>query len=140
MKQYHTEILLNAPVKKVWQVLTDFDRYPEWNPLVGWLKGDFRTGGSIQMFIKPLNSDFSATLKRVEVNKEFTWVGVRFASWILSGEHYYRLEKCDDNSTRLQHGEYFRGIGSSFISQALLKKIEDTFVQHNLKLKDIVEN
>jgi hypothetical protein len=66
VKEYHTNIVIKAPVGAVWKALTNFSAYPEWNPLVGWLKGDIRANGQIQMFIKPLNRSFTATLKRVE--------------------------------------------------------------------------
>lgn len=28
----HTEIEIAAPALRVWEMLTDFSRYPEWNP------------------------------------------------------------------------------------------------------------
>lgn len=140
MKQYHTEIAIDAPVAKVWDVLVDFPAYPLWNPLVGWLTGDFAAGGRIRMFIKPLNSAFHATVTDIEEHRSFTWMGARGASWLLSGEHYYRLEQPDDYSTRLLHGEYFRGLGSEFIGRTTLRTMEEAFTQHNLSLKRRVEH
>lgn len=139
MKQYHTTMVYDAPVERVWQALTDFVHYPAWNPLVAWLKGDVRTGGQISMFITPLNRAFKATLKRVAPNQELTWVGVQIAPWIIAGEHYYRLERINDQQTRLLHGEYFSGIASTFITRATLKRMEDTFNAHNERLKERVE-
>ena len=139
MKQYHTEISIAAPLAVVWAVLTDFAAYPEWNPLVGRLQGDVRTGGRIRMFIKPLDRTFKATLKRVAEAEELTWVGVQFAAWFLSGEHYYRLEVLGDDSTRLLHGEYFRGLGSAFLGRSALRRMEETFELHNRLLKKRVE-
>lgn len=140
MKEYHINIVIKAPVGAVWKALTNFSAYPEWNPLVGWLKGDIRANGQIQMFIKPLNRSFTATLKRVEPDEELTWVGVQLASWIISGEHYYRLEALDRNSTRLSHGEYFRGLASAFIGKATLERMEAAFNRHNVLLKERVEH
>ena len=139
MKEYHTEIRIDGSVAQVWNVLTEFSAYPEWNPLVGWLKGDFRTDGQIEMFIIPLKRSFNATLKTVQKDKEYSWIGVAIAPWFLSGEHYYQLEKIDERSTRLLHGEYFRGLGSPLIGKSMLLKMEDTFRQHNLRLKERVE-
>ena len=34
MRQISTEIEINAPVETVWSILTDFDKYPDWNPFV----------------------------------------------------------------------------------------------------------
>jgi len=140
MKEYQTEIIMNASIDQVWDVLTDFPAYPQWNPLIGWLKGNFITKGQIEIFVKPLNRSFQATLKKVQKYEEFTWVGVQIAPWIISGEHYYRLEKKDETSTRLIHGECFRGLGSLFISKAMLETMENSFRQHNQLLKERVEN
>jgi hypothetical protein len=140
MKEYHTEIIIDVPIDRVWKALTDFSAYPEWNPLVSWLKGDFRTDGQIAMFIIPLNRSFNATLKTVDRDKEFTWIGVEIAPWFLSGEHYYRLEQISDTSTRLLHGEYFRGVGSAFIDKSMLHNMKNAFIEHNLRLKERVEH
>jgi hypothetical protein len=139
MKEYHTDIILNVSADRVWEALTDFSAYPEWNPLVGWLKGDFNPDGQIQMFITPLNRSFKAKLKTVQKDKEYAWIGVAIAPWFLSGEHYYCLEKINDASTRLLHGEYFRGWGSALIGKSMLRRMENAFIDHNLRLKERVE-
>jgi len=35
-----TEILIQAPPTRVWQVLTDFGAYPQWNPFIVSLQGE----------------------------------------------------------------------------------------------------
>ncbi|MCU0445846.1 MAG: SRPBCC domain-containing protein [Microscillaceae bacterium] len=139
MKQYHTTIKINAPVEAVWQALTDFSAFPDWNPLVSKASGKVAEGEIIKTFIKPLNAEFSPKLIKVIENQELTWLGVRFAKFLLNGEHYYKLEKISDKQTRLLHGEYFRGWLSNFISDRLLKRMETTFVIHNQILKSRLE-
>jgi uncharacterized membrane protein len=34
MKQLHTEIDVEAPAERVWEVLMDFASYPQWNPFI----------------------------------------------------------------------------------------------------------
>lgn len=81
MKQYRTEIVIQRSPEVVWAALIDFDSYPDWNPLVGWLKGDLAKGSKISMFIKPLDRSFKATLTSVAANQNLTWVGgVQIAS------------------------------------------------------------
>ncbi len=43
---------IDAPVDVVWNVLTDFSRYGEWNPFVPEAKCDLRPGGAIEMQVK----------------------------------------------------------------------------------------
>lgn len=40
MKQYHTKIIIDKPIQEVWRELTNFESYPNWNPLVGKLSGE----------------------------------------------------------------------------------------------------
>ena len=140
VREYHTNIVIDAPIQEVWAYLTDFSTYPEWNPVLGWIKGDFQVNGQIEMFVKPLNRSFYATLKNFKSPKALAWVGVQVAPWVLSGEHYYRLESLNATSTRLSHGEYFRGVASVFIKRKTLQEMEEAFVQHNQLLKERVEH
>ena len=142
MKEYHTQIDIEASPKHIWKELVDFEQYETWNPLVKYLKGDLRKGGSIRMFIIPLNQEFKATLTAWEQNKELTWLGIRFGSlkFLLSGEHYFRIESTGEGRSRLYHGEYFRGWFSAFIPKKLLKKMKNTFEAHNQELKKRIED
>lgn len=39
-----TEIIINSTPEKIWTILTDFKNYPNWNPFVTSLTGDFEVG------------------------------------------------------------------------------------------------
>ena len=72
-------------------------------------------------------------------SKEFRWKGKLFVKGLFDGEHYFQLERINDNLTKLVHGEKFTG----FLAGALLKMIgEDTkkgFESMNEALKRRVE-
>ena len=44
MRQIHTEIIIQASAQRVWDVLTDFEAYPQWNPLITSVQGQARVG------------------------------------------------------------------------------------------------
>ncbi|HBH22461.1 MAG TPA: SRPBCC domain-containing protein [Cytophagales bacterium] len=140
MKEYHTKIDINASQEKVWNVLTDLKSYSHWNPLVSSITGNLSEGGRIKTTIVPLQNTFEAVLLSFKENKEIVWKGNQIASFLLAGEHYYRLKESNENITTLEHGEYFTGILSVFISKKLLKKMEKAFVAHNIALKKRIEN
>lgn len=48
------EFDIEAPAEVVWAVLTDFERYTEWNPFVVEARCDLRPGGAIDMKVKLL--------------------------------------------------------------------------------------
>jgi len=91
MKEYHTKIQINRPRQAVWNFLTDFEKYPEWNPLVGKLAGDIREGGVIETFIVPLNNTYFPKLLTYRPPEEIVWQGRQVATFLLAGKHYYRL-------------------------------------------------
>lgn len=140
MKQYHTHIEINAPVEKVWEVLTDFDSYPAWNPLVGSLKGQLTMGSSIATYIVPLQKTYHPRIVVLEPQHEITWLGVQGARFLMAGKHYYRLEKISETKTQLFHGERFTGLFAYFIPQDLLQKMKAAFIKHNQLLKQRIEH
>lgn len=140
MKEYHTKVDIVAPVEKVWNVLTDFEKYDNWNPLVSNVTGDIAEGGTIYATITPLENTFAAQLLSFKRNQELVWQGKRVAAFLLAGQHYYRLKERSTSLTTLEHGEYFTGILSNFISSRLLTKMKNAFVEHNTALKNRIEN
>jgi len=39
VKELRSEIEIEAPIERVWRVLTDFAAYPEWNPFIRRVSG-----------------------------------------------------------------------------------------------------
>jgi len=42
-----TKVVFDAPKEKVWKVLTDTDKYTEWNPFIISSKGEMKKGAQI---------------------------------------------------------------------------------------------
>ena len=47
MKEIYSEIEINAPANVVWDIITDFDNYPEWNPFIMEISGNQIVGKQI---------------------------------------------------------------------------------------------
>jgi len=106
-----TEIEIAATPERVWEVLTDLAAYPDWNPVMRWLKGDARLGGAIRFRIEigglpPLT--LAAKICAYEPQRELAWRGGPPS--VFSGMHYLRLTPLEGGRTRLVHGEDFRGV------------------------------
>lgn len=140
MKQYHTSVIINAPIKKVWQELTNFKDYPSWNPIVGRLEGNMQVGSKISTHIVPLNNTYSPVLTQYKINEEMTWKGVQGSGALLAAEHYYKLKVISVNQVELLHGEYFTGLFSYFLSKKVMTAMHNAFKQHNILLKQRIEN
>jgi uncharacterized protein YndB with AHSA1/START domain len=53
VKIVHT-VEIAAPTERVWQVIADLDRYPEWNPFVVVCRSSLRVGDPIDMRVRVL--------------------------------------------------------------------------------------
>jgi uncharacterized protein YndB with AHSA1/START domain len=52
MKQIHSEIVINAPVSSVWNIITDFDSYHKWNtftPRITLRNSEFAVGAEFDL-------------------------------------------------------------------------------------------
>lgn len=75
-----------------------------------------------------------------KINEELIWKGTQGTKFLMAGTHYYRLEKINDNQTKLLHGEWFTGLFSWFIPKKTIKKMETAFKEHNMILKKRIEH
>jgi uncharacterized protein YndB with AHSA1/START domain len=53
MKTIKTEIDIQAPAETVWEMLSDVDAFPSWNPFITRLEGELRVGGRFAVTIEP---------------------------------------------------------------------------------------
>ena len=56
MKELHSQIEINASAERVWQLLTDFASYPQWNPFIRRISGEPTTGERLQVRLEPPES------------------------------------------------------------------------------------
>ena len=52
MKELHAEIEIQATAERVWQLLTDFERFPQWNPFIRQVKGQAKVGAKLEAHIQ----------------------------------------------------------------------------------------
>lgn len=137
MKNIETEIIIDSGVANVWNVLTNFDAYPIWNPFIKSIKGEKKVGQNLIVSIKPPNSKgmtFKPIITQLNANSEFRWKGKFLMPGIFDGEHYFRLFQLNVNQTKLIQGETFSGILVGLMS-SMLNDTEEGFKQMNLSLK-----
>jgi uncharacterized protein YndB with AHSA1/START domain len=54
--ELRTEIDIAAPPARVWEVLTDFARYHEWNPFITSISGELVVGEELAITVSPPES------------------------------------------------------------------------------------
>ena len=138
MKEISTSIVINKPPSEVWDVLTRFDKYPEWNPFVKSLEGDVKPGEQIK--VKLQNMNFKPRVMAFEKNKEFRWLGHLLFPGLFDGEHRFQLKDNGDGTTTFIHSETFKGILVPLFSRMLDNETRTGFELMNEKLKLLVES
>ena len=141
-KLIRTETTINAPIHMVWQILTEFESYNEWNPFLKNVSADFRSGGKVKFsaIVRGRKLKFAAKFNRVEELSYFAWSGDDAPiSFAVNGNHYFELKKLDEKRTLFIHGENFTGLIIPAIS-FLLNQAQPAYESMNLALKERAEN
>ncbi len=142
MKEITTDIEINAAPSGVWRVLTDFERFPEWNPFITRAEGELRVGATLEIFVQIPESTgrrFRPRVLKVEPERELVWLGQLAVPGLFNGEHRFRIEPHDGGS-RFIHSERFTGLIVPLLGAAgVLKKTERGYHLMNEALKHRVE-
>ncbi len=137
MKQIETEILIHSDPDQVWKILTDFEKYPEWNPFITSIKGEKKVGETLEVRIQPPGSKgmtFRPELLKFNIRKEFRWKGQLFLPGVFDGEHYFVLEQKGENQTLFTQGELFSGFLVGILG-GMLAKTKEGFQLMNEAIK-----
>jgi hypothetical protein len=137
MKKIETQIIIHSRPDLVWSVLTDFEKFCDWNPFLKTVSGEKQIGAQLKVEIQPPNAKsmtFKPTILILEKPKHFRWLGKLFVRGIFDGEHYFKLNDNGDGSTLFIHGEIFTGILVNLFSQTL-ENTERGFELMNMALK-----
>jgi hypothetical protein len=140
-KDIRTEIEINASAEKVWQILSDFEKFPVWNPFVIKVLGKPKVNEILQIEVQLPESrllKFTPKVLVAEPNKELRWVGT-MPLGMFRGEHFYQIEPISENKIRFVHGEHFSGWTVGLTWKLLGKSIEKGYKIMNEALKKEAE-
>jgi hypothetical protein len=143
MKSLETEIVINAPTQQVWSILTDFEKYPEWNPFIKGFKGEVKEGAKFTVTLQPANSKpmtFHPKCLVLKKNREFRWLGHLFLKGLFDGEHIFELKEIKKGTTtKFIQRENFRGMLVPLLWKNLETNTRNGFVEMNNSLKKRAE-
>jgi hypothetical protein len=143
MKELRTEIIINASKTKVWEVFTNFEQYPEWNPFIKSIKGKITEGEKIQVQLTPPEAKgiiMKPIVLKFQKNKELRWLGHLLIPGLFDGEHTFELIDNGNGTTKFVQKEKFSGILVPFLKKLLDYNTKMGFELMNEKLKQICES
>jgi hypothetical protein len=143
MKHIERSVDVGSTSARVWDVLVDFERYPEWNPFITAVSGRAVAGTKLKVSIRPPGGRRMTFRPRVlvaEPARELRWLGRVLVRGLFDGEHRFVIEPTGEATCRLVQSETFRGIfvplfrsgldataaGFDAMNQALKARVEST--------------
>ena len=90
-----TEIAINARASRVWDILMNFEDYPDWNPFIQSLQVNPRLGNQIRASIDGVK--FNPVLLANEKETEFKWGRKLLFKGSFDDVHRFEIEKIDNN-------------------------------------------
>jgi hypothetical protein len=142
-REITTRVEIDAPAQRVWDILVDFERHPEWNPFIEEISGEARQGSRLSLTVRPPGGramSFEPTVLAAEEPRELRWLGKVGLPRIFDGEHRFVLEPLGAERVRLVHAERFRGILVPLLWRSLEARTREGFEQMNRALKERAEN
>ncbi|MEV4761827.1 SRPBCC domain-containing protein [Micromonospora chokoriensis] len=137
-----TTIDIAASPQAVWEFLTDFAAYPDWNPFMRRIEGVPQVGSKLVVHLSPPGGrgmTFKPTVLAANPGQELRWLGKLGVGGLFDGEHSFVLSANADGTTHLVHGERFSGLLVALF-KGTLKNTHAGFDAFNNALKQRVES
>ena len=112
-KELKSQIEIQASPGRVWEILSDFKSYREWNPFITYILGEARVGTRINMKIRPAGSrtwEFRPKVLVSDYPRELRWLGSLWIRGLFDGEHVFTIHALSENCVSFVQSERFRGI------------------------------
>ena len=117
MKEIKGSIDIDAPLGRVWQVVTDLKSYPKWNPWITRADGESDVGSKVAVTIKApgrKDTNFISEVLKVQTNQEIHMSGAVIKG-MLRSDHLFKFETIGEGKTRVFQSVAFTGALSPMI-------------------------
>ncbi|MFM0620392.1 SRPBCC domain-containing protein [Paraburkholderia nemoris] len=136
----HADILIDRPPADVWTVVSNTIAYPDWNPFITRVDGDFREGETIRIVlgVGPDSMVFKPTVLVVSPGKDLCWRGSVWIRGVFDGTHCIHLTAVT-GGTRFEQTESFSGLLVGRLTTDVIEETRRNFQAMNIAVKQRVE-
>lgn len=105
-------IQINAPIDFVWNVLTEVEKYGEWNPFTPRLQTDFKIGSPAHLRVRmgPAMMKITETVCAFEAPRLIAWTKTFGVRWFLVAVRRQVLEPVDDARCTYHNTDQLTGL------------------------------
>jgi hypothetical protein len=119
MKEYSASTRINALPEKIWAILTDATKYPEWDPVAERIEGRIALGEKVTAYTKlSPGRGFPAKVTEFEPGRKMTWTG-GMPLGLFTGIRTFTLVPQADGTVEFTLRETFSGPMLSLIGGSL---------------------
>lgn len=106
-KSVHTEIIIPSTPEKVWQVLTDIERYQEWNPAITLVQGELEERNKVTYRFQETDSKAANISSKVVKIAPHEHLNHKGGIWgIITFDQHYYLESHELGTKFIIHEDY----------------------------------
>jgi len=142
MRELSATIKIDAPIEKVWQVLTDFNHWADWNPMVNHASGTAALGKKLQITMRAPDAKDGAKYQPEVIDfdppKVLRWQAKMMAGIMFKNDRVFELKE-SNGGTELINREEFSGLMVPLFWSKLNAFVVPVLENMNKALKEKVE-
>ena len=143
MREIRTEIQISAPIDNVWNILTEFNNWKDWNPTINRADGSASVGSKLNITIRGKDgkdaSNYQPVVLESNAPNSFRWRANMMADFVFKNDRVFVLT-AKDGGTQLIHKEEFSGLMVPLMWSMLKGFVGPTLENMNQALKKKVES
>ena len=137
MKELRTEIEIHATPERVWAILTDLDKYPQWNPLFHHAQGRLEMGGQVDATYRTGKKDTTlhCAIVTLDPARSLAWKYHVLLPGLWSGVHTFTIEPLWEGGVLFHDVEVFTGLLVPLMAHSIDTDTRRSFRQMDQALK-----
>jgi len=142
MRELRAEIHISAPIEQVWRVLTDFDHWKDWNPMVNQASGTASVPSKLKLTMRGLDSKdamkYEPIVLEVEPPKYLRWRATMMSGFMFTNDRVFELQE-ENGGTEVINREEFSGLMVPLFWNKMNQFVVPMLEKMNNALKDKME-
>ncbi|MBD3183716.1 polyketide cyclase [Candidatus Poribacteria bacterium] len=115
------EIQINSSPEIIWDIISDIEKWPQWNPDIKWASLDGKLTAETTFQWKSGPGKITSKIQTVEPPNQIAWTGKTMG---ISAVHVWKIEP-EDNITIVKTEESWNGLIVYIFRKSMQKKLDE---------------